>query len=79
MIFEDINDRGLRVTLKWMPSHTALDEQNIETGKGGKGKGKHKKKDIELPNWCTKIHIEGNKQADRLAGIAARYAQLQII
>ena len=31
---------------------------------------------IELPGWCKPLHIKGNQHADRLAGMAARYAQL---
>ena len=40
-----------------MPSHADEDES----------------KKVKLPDWCAKFHIYGNKQADRLADMAARY------
>ena len=43
-----------------MPSHADEDEN----------------KRAKLPDWCTKYHIYGNKQADRLADLAAAYAQV---
>ena len=43
-----------------MPSHADKDET----------------KKAKLPDWCTRFHIYGNKQADRLAEQAARYGQV---
>ena len=83
LIFEDIRDRALRVEVLWMPSHTAIEEENkrAEEDDGDKGKGKgtqrrRAKKEIKLPDWCERVHITGNQHADRHAGYAARYAQL---
>ena len=44
----------------WMPSHSDTDES----------------KKTKLPSWCTPYYVAGNEQADRLADVAARYAQI---
>ena len=59
-IFDIISEAKLTVTVLWMPSHSDEDKT---------------KKD-KLPNWCTPYYVAGNKQADRLADVAARYAQI---
>ena len=85
-IFCDIDSKQLYVSLLWMPSHTDDDStcNNPNTGANrdddkGKGKGKGRNRDTKvknIPSWVTRAHIKGNREADRFAGMAARYAQL---
>ena len=57
-IYQCIEEKSLSVTVLWMPSHSDDDPDKAS----------------KRPEWCTRYHVVGNKQADRLAEVAARYA-----
>ena len=62
LLFQYIKNRNLQFYVKWMPSHLATDPKKLEM----------------KPSWVTQHDIDGNCQADRLAGIAARIAAVDL-
>jgi Ribonuclease HI len=59
-LHDHIKSKSLSMSVYWMPSHSEDDET----------------KAAKKPDWCTDFHVKGNKQADRLAEVAARLAQI---
>ena len=56
-IFDNIGNKCLQVNVRWMPSHTKEDGE-------------------ELPEGVSQFDVDANDTADKLAGEAARRAQL---
>ena len=61
-IFSNIHNKGLKVTVRWVPSH--IKEKRM------------KNPDLEIPSFVSEVDVEGNALADALAGDGAKYSQI---